>query len=162
MSTNTALVLFGGTGGLGLQVAKGLVTATGFTAKKAVVRDASGAKAKQLEKMGWTPVEVKNLLEDKDGLVKAMMGAKTVVSTVSGSDMVDLEISIIHAAKQVGASLFVPSQFGVDYRRWGSAFPFMAGKKTVLETAAREGLPTLSVFCGYFSDYIFGFFMEHD
>ena len=48
-----SLVMFGATGGLGFEVAKGLVTASGFDAKKAVVRDASSEKATKLKEMGW-------------------------------------------------------------------------------------------------------------
>ena len=40
-----SLFMFGATGGLGFEVAQGLVTAEGFDAKKAVVRDASSDKA---------------------------------------------------------------------------------------------------------------------
>ncbi|KAL3903125.1 MAG: hypothetical protein SGILL_010565, partial [Bacillariaceae sp.] len=117
--------------------------------------------ATKLTEMGWELVQVKDILNDKDGLEQALAGAKVVVSTMSGNDMVALETSVIQAAKKAGASLFVPSQFGVDYRRWGTEFPFLAGKKAVLDAAAeKEGLPTLSVFTGYFADWIFGFFTD--
>lgn len=56
-----SLVMFGATGGLGGEVAKGLVTAEGFDAKKAVVRDASSDKAKKLQDIGWELIEVKDL-----------------------------------------------------------------------------------------------------
>ncbi|KAL3915930.1 MAG: hypothetical protein SGARI_008078, partial [Bacillariaceae sp.] len=81
---------------------------------------------------------------------------------MSGNDMVTLETAVVKAAKKAGVSLFVPSQFGVDYRRWGTSFPFLAGKKQVLDAAEKEGLPTLSVFVGFFSDWIFGFFADID
>jgi hypothetical protein len=152
--------MFGSTGVLGFEVAKGLVTATGFDSRRAVVRDSSSDKAHALSAMGWDLVEVKDILKDTAALEQALAGAKVVVSTVSGSDMVPLETTVIKAAKKAGASLFVPSQFGVDYHRWGNDFPFLAGKKQVMDTADAEGLPALQVFTGYFSDWIFGFFAD--
>merc|ERR1712137_1130079 len=95
-----------------------------------------------------------------EALKKALAGAKTVVSTLSGMEMVALETNVIKAAKAAGASLFVPSQFGVDFRRWGVEFPFLAGKKAVLDAAEAEGMPTLCVFTGCFADWIFGFFCD--
>lgn len=161
MSSTTIkkLILVGGTGGLGTEIAKGLVTAAGYTAKKALVRDASSDKAKALTNMGWETVEVKDY-SDAAALESAMQGAETVVSTISGGDMVTIETAVLTAAKKVGATLFVPSQFGVDYRRWGTSFPFLAGKKAVLDAAQAAGMPTLSLFVGLFSDWIFGFFAD--
>jgi len=157
--SNNTLFLVGGTGGLGSEIAKGLVTAEGFDSRKALVR--SAAKAQHLDEMGWTVVEVD--FQDPAALEAALVGAKTVVSTLGGGDMVTLEMATIQAAKKAaGAPLFVPSQFGVDYRRWNMSFPFLQGKKKVLETAKAEGLPALSVFCGYFSDFIFGFLADPD
>ncbi|KAG7374605.1 NmrA family protein [Nitzschia inconspicua] len=157
----SSLVMFGATGGLGMEVAKGLVTAEGFEPKRSVVRDASSDKAKKLQAMGWTLVEVKDLT-DPAALEAVVQGAKVVVSTLSGNDMIPIETSIIHASKKAGVTLFVPSQFGVDYTRWGSAFPFLAGKKAVLDAAEKEGLPTLSVFAGFFSDLIFELFCDFE
>lgn len=148
----TTLYLVGGTGGLGFEVAKGLVAAEGFAAKKALVRDVK--KAAPLKDLGWTVVKV----ESMDAITKEdLVDAKVVVSTIGGGSMVALETAVIKAAKQAGASLFVPSQFGVDYRRWGTSFPFLAGKKQVLDVASQEGLATLCVFVGLFSDWIFDF-----
>ena len=102
--------------------------------------------------------------QDPGALEAALAGAKTVVSTLGGGDMVALEMATIQAAKNAAGAppLFVPSQFGVDYRRWNMSFPFLQGKQKVLEMAKAEGLPTLSVFCGYFSDFIFGFLADPD
>lgn len=155
----SSLVMFGATGGLGMEVAQGLVTAEGFDSKRAVIRDTSSDKAKKLQDMGWTLVQVPDL-SDGEALEAALQGSKVVVSTLSGTSMVALETSIIQAAKKAGASLFVPSQFGVDYKRWGTANPFLAGKKQVLEAAEKEGLPTLAVFTGFFSDSIFAFLAD--
>lgn len=156
-TSNNALFLVGGTGGLGKEVAKGLVTAPGFDSRKALVRDTS--KGKDLEDIGWELVQVSDF-QDSKSLQDALVGAKTVVSTVGGGDLVRIEKSVLTAAKAVGASLFVPSQFGVDFRRWGATFPFLEGKKQVLDAAKDAALPTLCVFTGYFSDLIFSFLAD--
>lgn len=142
-----------------MQIAKGLAAAANFDSFTAVVRNAE--KSLALQDMGWTLVEVADFT-DPVALETAFAGAKTVVSTFGGNDLVALEKAAIQAAKKVGASLFVPSQFGTDYRRWSTSFPLMAGKGQVLEAAKEAGLPTLSVFCGYFSDFTFGFLTDTD
>ena len=149
-----SLILVGGTGALGMEVAKGLVQAEGFTSFKAIVRSAPNATA--LQDLGWTLVEVPDFF-DTPVLEAALQGAKTVVSTIGKGDLVKLEIATVQAAKKAGAELFVPSQFGVDFRRWGTTNPVLASKRQVLEAAKEVGLPTLSVFVGFFSDAIFGF-----
>ena len=156
---NSTLFIVGGTGGLGQQVAKGLATARGFDSYKALVRSVGSPKAKALREMGWELVQVENF-QDGNALEKGLEGAKTVVSTVGGGDMVPTEKALIRAAKKAGAGLYVPSQFGVDYRRWGTRFPFLAGKAKVLEEADAVGLPTLKVFVGLFSDSIFSFLAD--
>lgn len=140
-------------------VAKGLATAEGYEPNKAIVRDADSAKAKALVEMGWMLVETKAMMANNAAdLQAALAGAKTVVSTVSGNDMMPLEIAVAKAAKAAGATLFVPSQFGVDYRRW--TVPFLAGKKVVIKAAKEAGFPVLTVFTGYFSDWIMSFFCD--
>ena len=150
-SSNNTLVLVGGTGGLGAEIAKGLVTSEGFEKRVALVRATSSEDTvEKLRSLGWTieKVDFDNAIE----LASALSGAKTVVSTLSGSEMVQLETKIIDASKAAGASLFVPSQFGTDYRRWVGDFPFFQGKQAVFAHAKEVGLATLSVFVGLFSD----------
>ena len=127
MTSNKALVLVGGTGGLGLEVAKGLVTAKGFDKAVALVRpSASDDKIGNLRDIGWVVEKVD--FDDANAL----------------AEMVSLETKIIDAAKSSGASLFVPSQFGVDTRRWIGDFPVFQGKAAVLAHAEEVGLPSLS------------------
>ena len=155
---NGSLILVGGTGLLGSELAKGLVTAHGFAHKKALVRDHTTSKAQALHQLGWTLITVNDFTHSE--LEQALQGAQAVVSALGGSRMVALETAVIRAAQQAGASLYVPSQFGVDYRRWGTDFPFMAAKAQVLQVAADVQLPTLQVFNGMFSDTIFGFLAD--
>jgi NmrA-like family len=157
MTNNDALIIVGGTGGLGMEIAKGLISAEGYGSYKAIVRDA--AKAKALEDIGWTLVELSDYF-DKSGLENAMVGAKTVVSTFGGGDLTKLEFATIEAAKNAGATLYVPSQFGVDHRQWDTSFPFIAAKLTPLEAAKKAGLPTLVVFTGAFTDVSMPFLFD--
>lgn len=158
MVSNT-LVVLGGTGSLGLEMAKGLITAEGFGAYTALVRSADSEAAIALQDIGWT-LRVVDDMSDVNKMTEAMSGVKTVVSTLGGGNMVQLEMVAIEAAKNAGATLFIPSQFGIDYRRFQSTFPFLAGKAMVLDKAEELGLPTLKVFNGFFSDYIFGFLTD--
>lgn len=152
--TNSTLYLIGGTGGLGSEIAKGLIQSQGFTSFKALVRDPT--KGTALTALGWTVVKVDDFM-DVDALASAMADAKVVVSAVGGSDMVGMEMAAMKAAKKAGASVYVPSQFGVDPRRWGTDFPFLAGKQKCVDFAKSIDLPLLLVYCGFFSDFIFDF-----
>ena len=155
-NSNNTLFLLGGTGALGSAMAPGLVTSKGFDAYKAIVRSTESDAAQALQSMGWTLVQVPDLT-NVSALTKALQGAKTVVSTLGKGDLALLETAAVKAAKAARVSLFVPSQYGVDYRRFGTEFPFLAGKSKVLAKADELGLPTLKVFVGLFSDFIFGF-----
>jgi uncharacterized protein YbjT (DUF2867 family) len=149
-----SLILVGGTGGLGMEIAKGLVKSVGFSSYKALVRDI--AKRKALEEIGWTLVEVSNYYDAAE-LEKAIQGAKVVVSTFGGNDVDKLDIATVYAAKKVGVELFVPSRFGIDHRRWSRSNPFLNAKLQVSAVAKEVGMPILSVSNGYFSDWIFDF-----
>ena len=159
MSGNNDLIFLGGTGGLDQEMAKGLRTSDGFTNYRALVRDVKSEKAKALVEIGWALTAVDDMLDDAK-LKEGLKNAKVIVSTYGGDNLADLETAAIKAAKSVGASLYVPSQFGEDYRRFGTEFPFVAEKAQVLKVAEEIGLPTLSVFVGLFSDFIFGFLAD--
>jgi uncharacterized protein YbjT (DUF2867 family) len=157
MSNNT-LFLVGGTGSLGSIVAKGLVTAQGFDKRIALVRSSSAKdKVNYLRQLGWT-IEIIDDFLNPEALIAAMSGVRVVVSTMStGADLVPVEKSIIDAAEKCGASFFVPSQFGVDFRRWDGRFPTYDSKREVVTYAEEVGLSILCVFVGLFSDIIFPF-----
>ena len=147
-----SLTLVGGTGGLGVEVAKELVKSEGLIAYKAIVRNVE--KGKVLQDMGWSLIEVPDY-NDAAALESALIGSKIVVSTLSGHDLVQLDIATAKAAKNAGVELFVPSRFGVDYRRWSSSHPIITSKLQVTDTTKEIGLPTLTVANGYFADWGF-------
>ena len=156
--SNDTLFLIGGTGRLGSIVAEGLVTSQGFDKRVALVRSSSAEdKLDYLRKLGWTIEKIDDFL-NPEALIAAMSGVRVVVSTMTtGADLVPVEKSIIDAAKKCGASFFVPSQFGVDFRRWEGHFPTYESKREVVTYAEEVGLPILCVFVGLFSDIIFPF-----
>jgi uncharacterized protein YbjT (DUF2867 family) len=151
------LALVGGTGGLGVEIAKGLVTATGFVEKIALVRSES-EKSKNLADLGWKI----NVVDfgDAAALQAALHGVTVVVSAIGGLALEETEISIMNAAKAAGVALYVPSQFGVDFRRWNGKFPLMEAKNVVLKHAESLGLPTLLVFAGAFADATLYFMVD--
>ena len=156
--SNDTLFLIGGTGRLGSIVAEGLVTSQGFDKRVALVRSSSAEdKLDYLRKLGWTIKKIDDFL-NPEALIAAMSGVRVVVSSMTtGADLVPVEKSIIDAAKKCGASFFVPSQFGVDFRRWEGHFPTYESKREVVTYAEEVGLPILCVFVGLFSDIIFPF-----
>ena len=167
-NNNNTLFLVGGTGSLGLEIAQGLRTSEkNFDAYKALVRDDTTEQAKALAQKGWELVVVKDMLNDQQALQDALKDAKVIVSTFGKGDIVKLEMAVIDAIvaskknnkNDESYPLFVPSQFGVDYRRWNldETHPFLLGKRQVLDYAKQRNVPTLSVFTGYFSDFIFEF-----
>lgn len=150
MNNQNTLFLIGGTGGLGGHIAKGLVQAEGFKTFKALVRDP--AKSRALKDLGWELVQVADFM-DVDVLAAAFENVKVVVSAAGGANMVEMEMAAMEAAKKAGAYVYVPSQFGVDSTRWGSEFPFLAGKQKCVEFAEKIDLPL-------FSDFIFDFWLR--
>jgi uncharacterized protein YbjT (DUF2867 family) len=149
------LVLVGGTGGLGAEMAKGLLTASGFEGKIALVRSQS-EKSTALADLGWIVVVVD--FGNPAALKSSMKDAKVVVSALSGyASLQETETAVMNAAHAAGASLFVPSQFGPDFRRWKGSFPFMDAKRELIKHAESIGLPMLFVFTGGFSDVFFDY-----
>ena len=147
-SQSKTLFLIGGTGGLGFELAKGLVTAEGYASRKALVRDAAlvrdnaDTKAAGLKAMGWELVTFSDYA-NAEALQTALKGAHTIVSALSGGEMVTLETAIVDAAKANGASLFVPSQFGVDYLQTSWVSCTSSHHKDVHETFACDLNPDI-------------------
>lgn len=153
LSTMSKILLIGGTGRLGAEIAKGLITA-GFDQHVALVRpSAAMEKTEKLQSLGWTINQVD--FDQASDLTAALTGANVVVSALGGPTLRQAEMAIVDAAQAAGVSLFVPSQFGIDYRRWNVSHPVHKNKEAVLEHAKSVGLPTLSVFTGVLSDMTF-------
>ena len=141
------LVFLGGTGKLGQEVAPGLATAD-YDRKIALVRPGKNVE-------GFDSIEVEDM-KHVASLREVLKDAHTIVSTLSGPDLCEIECAVIEAAPHM--QLFVPSQYGVDSARWEPGFPFLDAKRKVLEKAAT--VPTLVVAAGGFADQLFFFLMD--
>jgi len=154
-----ALVLVGGTGRLGLAIAPGLVTAEGYTEFRALVRaESAPEKTKRLADAGWI-VRVVDF-KDPPALRQALQGTHTLIATVGGHERLALQKLLIDAAIDTGVHLFVPSQFGVDRRRWEAGHPILNMDLAVQEYAQARKLPTLIVSPGLFSDHMFQYLLD--
>jgi uncharacterized protein YbjT (DUF2867 family) len=164
-SKMTKLVFIGGTGRLGGEIAKGLITSD-FQQHVAVVRRSSlptsMEKIEKLISLGWTIHEVDAMESNSKELIESMKDVNVIVSTLGGPSLKRTEMAILDAAIKANqeqgdksVQLFVPSQFGVDYRRWHISHPIHKNKEAVLQYAQSLGVPTLSVFNGVLSDIIF-------
>ncbi|TFY63187.1 hypothetical protein EVG20_g6425 [Dentipellis fragilis] len=88
----------------------------------------------------------------KASLISALAGVAVVISTINLGAL-DSQFSLIDAAKEAGAKLFVPSEFGTptDDIMNGPASP----KRKALEKLKKLDLPYALVYNGAFSDTIF-------
>jgi uncharacterized protein YbjT (DUF2867 family) len=109
------IVLAGGTGRLGLAIARELVKRGG--AVTALVRRGGRAGVEELKQTGVGVAEVSygHVAE----LQRICAGASCVVSALSGLEDVILGVqgSLLDAAVAAGCPRFIPSDFSIDYRR---------------------------------------------
>ncbi|PWW79816.1 NAD(P)-binding protein [Tuber magnatum] len=61
-------------------------------------------------------------------------------------------IQLGEAAYRIGAKLYIPSEFGPDYRCFNYDSPF-ALKQVQSERARNDGIKTVQIFCGIFMDH---------
>lgn len=152
----SSLVLVGGTGRLGQEIAVGLKTAPGFDAFRALVRPESTSKpeARRLQdELGYELVPVQDFT-DVSALQRVLAGCRVLVSTLAKGQLWNLETALIDAASRAGVELFVPSQFGLDLDRFGADFEVYKTKADIVQRARRADLPVLRVTCGLFSDVV--------
>ncbi|KAA1474793.1 NAD-P-binding protein [Dentipellis sp. KUC8613] len=95
----------------------------------------------------------------KDALISALSGVDVVISTFSGAAF-DAQESVAVAAKAAGVRLFVPSEFGNPTE--GIKEGLLAGKARFHDRLRELGLPSLLVFTGPFTDFIFVPFVNLD
>ncbi|KAG9120929.1 hypothetical protein FRC07_003336 [Ceratobasidium sp. 392] len=93
--------------------------------------------------------------EDEASIVKALEGVDTVIATVAGSALVSAQVPLIKAAKKAGVKLYFPSEYGSEFEDDNNPSPLIQGKKTVLKTAKKVGLPVAAVSNGGFPEYCF-------
>lgn len=81
----------------------------------------------------WLDITITNL-ESIGALISSMRGAKVIVSTFDGNDVEATEINVVEAAKASGASLYVPTQFGVAHLHPKGDYRSFSMKQAVNDT----------------------------
>ena len=88
---------------------------------------------------------------DKESIKKALTGVNVVISTIPGA-AIGVQPIIAEAAKEVGVSLFVPSEFGGPTE--GETEGYLGAKAKIHEQLKVIGLPYALFYTGGFSDYL--------
>ncbi|KAH9065089.1 NAD-P-binding protein [Lactarius deliciosus] len=162
-----------GTGSVGSFIIRQLLTdkATG-TVKEVVVltRQASLASTGQTHALIDLSQGSKTIVDpaaklipvdysDKESIKTALVGVDVVISTIAPA-VLDLQVEIAQAAKEVGVKLFVPSEFGGPTE--GKTGEFLSDKGKIQEHLKTIGIPYALFYTGALSDYIFVPFMDLD
>ena len=92
------------------------------------------------------PVDYTN----KESLKSALTGIDVVISTI-GATGFGLQVGIGEAAKEVGAKLFVPSEFGGPTE--GETEGFFGLKAKVHDQLKAVGIPYVLFYTGPYADY---------
>ncbi|KIO31662.1 hypothetical protein M407DRAFT_4953 [Tulasnella calospora MUT 4182] len=152
-SINVAIA--GGTGNLGVPVTRAFLSSTVRPSQvnRVVVltRDASSAKAKELQSLG---------AEIYDGTVdaKALQGIDVVVNTYSHYLPGEVSENLAKAAADAGAKVYFPNEYGMDLRSLGKYGKPYEGK-TIRADFARQlnngALKVVSLYVGAFLEILF-------
>ncbi|KAI0300682.1 NAD-P-binding protein [Multifurca ochricompacta] len=93
------------------------------------------------------PVDYSNKVSVKNALV----GVDVVISTLA-STVLHLQVGLAEAAKEAGAKLFVPSEFGAQTE--GETEGFLGFKASIQTQLKAVGLPYTLFYTGGFADFI--------
>jgi uncharacterized protein YbjT (DUF2867 family) len=92
------------------------------------------------------PVDYSN----KESIVAALAGVDVVISTIA-AEALGVQVGIAEAAKEAGAKLFVPSEFGAITEGHSEG---MFGAKADIQSHLRAlGLPYALFYTGNYSDF---------
>ncbi|GMP54578.1 hypothetical protein CsSME_00019707 [Camellia sinensis var. sinensis] len=159
MEKKSRILIVGGTGKLGFEIAKASLRSSHPTF--ALIRDESftdlhkSHKLQTLSDSGATLL--KGSLEDETRLIEAIKQVDVVICAVS-SKQVLLQKLLISAIKQAGCvKKFIPSEFGVDpckTRISGLDHNFYARKAEIRCLVEAEGIPYTYICCNFFMSYL--------
>ncbi|THG13843.1 hypothetical protein TEA_014321 [Camellia sinensis var. sinensis] len=159
MEKKSRILIVGGTGKLGFEIAKASLRSSHPTF--ALIRDESSTdlhkshKLQTLSDSGATLL--KGSLEDETRLIEAIKQVDVVICAVS-SKQVLLQKLLISAIKQAGCvKKFIPSEFGVDpckTRISGLDHNFYARKAEIRCLVEAEGIPYTYICCNFFMSYL--------
>ena len=90
---------------------------------------------------------------NKESIKKALTGVDVVISTIAGTAL-DVQPRIAEAAKEVGAKLIVPSEFGGETE--GVTEGLFGAKANIQEQLKAIGIPYALFYTGPFADFLWG------
>jgi len=93
-------------------------------------------------------------------LVSALKGVDVVISTLGGPALADTQSALALAAKEAGAKLFIPSDFGNSTE--GATEGIFAVKENLRLKLLEIGLPYAIFYTGPFPDFVFVPFLGFD
>jgi len=163
MSVQTILVI-GGTGFLGNQIAEALVQSKKFNVKVLMRKESLESKKSQIESLRSKGAEIiEGDVTSVEDLTRAAKGCDTIVSILGGNALFEgNEKNLIVAAKAAGVKRIVPSQYGMDTRDLpkGTA---LQGKIDFLEAIKAAGLDWTVILTGVFYEFWYsaGFGFDH-
>lgn len=160
------ILLVGGTGMLGYEVARELVKAQFFEVR-ALVRNLTPNKEKdraaihRLLDLGVTLIQ--GDLQNLETLRDATAGAHTVISTVQGGTDVIIEgqKNLLRASEENGVQRFLPSDFAVDFTTMDrSQHEFLGQRNEFRAAAANSSVQLISIQQGAFTEMLLSPFLS--
>lgn len=146
-SSNNSLFLISGTGVLGIEIAKGLITASEYDKMVALVPTSASQRSNEnLRSFGWKVETID--FENVEAVTSSMRGAKVVVSTADGIDVQATELNAVKAAQAVGASIYVLAQSGISYHQIQGETNSLSTRELILAHAKDVKLAALSITVG--------------
>lgn len=169
MTSKKKVLLVGATGMLGSKIASALAQKEGIELR-AMVRsrkvndDKKQQQLHMLESLGANLVE--GDLNDRASLERVCTGIDTVVSAVSGWEdvVVTGQINLLEAAKRVGVSHFIPSDYSYDYSKLHLGDNYLSDFRIRVAQAVKEsGLNYTFIMNGVFPEvFLTPFFQVFD
>jgi len=155
MSVKNILVV-GGTGWLGNQIAESLVQSKKFNVKILMRKESLESKKTQVESFRSKGAEiVEGDITSVEELTRAAQGCDTIVSILGGNTLFGgHEMNLIAAAKAAGVKRIVPSQYGIDCRDLPNGTA-LQGKIDFLEAVKAAGLDWTAILTGMFFEFYY-------
>ncbi|KAH7487769.1 Phenylcoumaran benzylic ether reductase PT1 [Phytophthora ramorum] len=152
MSTYTKFAIIGA-GGVGGTVADELLKKGDAVSVAILTRDESKPELQAFKVRGATLHQVS--YDDEEAVTRALAASEVVVSTVSPYHM-DVQKSVVPAAKAAGIQLFVPAEYGARVTEGPNA-----AKKEVQDLLTQHQIPFTIFYTGLFAEILPHFLDYH-
>ncbi|MBO3459406.1 aromatic alcohol reductase [Aetokthonos hydrillicola Thurmond2011] len=160
------VLLAGATGLLGSKIASALAKKENLQVR-ALVRNLKindNKKKQQIDRLESLNIKlVEADLNDPTSLEKACVGVNTIVSALSGWEdvVVTGQINLLNAAKRVGVSHFIPSDYTYDYSNLQLGDNYLSDFRIKVAQAVREsGVNYTFIMNGIFAEVLLSPFFE--